>query len=157
MSDLTGPNQTEQIIEGLYQEWYADGRLVAYRLEHANKEIITAWSELVVKNLKTWDSAKPYLALHDLSYPGVVMKFSMIQKNLLNLAVTDQAQQQIDDIVSPYADFRAQVAILVSIQLSGYLASTFAEFEALRQRSKNISYRVFTERDSALKWLTAEL
>lgn len=149
------PQRIDQIKQGVYQEWYEDGRIVVYRIEHIDRDIVASWSDLAIETIRAWDKASPYLAIHDLSYPGVVMRLSMLEKSIMNLAVTEEGQKKIEDIIVPTDEtaFQARVAIVVSIQFSGYLARTFAELEAISKRSNHIKYQVFTDRAGALNWL----
>lgn len=155
MVTSTTPEQSEAITDGLYKEQYAQGQIIAYRITEVSPDILQSWADLVVETLQNRDTTRPYIALHDFSTRGVIMKFTMLQKNLLNLAITDDGMQRVAPLIDQGTGFKGRVALLVSIQFSGYMASTLAALEAHQQRNTHIDYQVFTERESALRWLLA--
>jgi len=145
--------QTTRIIDGISQEIADNGSIRVYRLEQGKSDVINAWAEHVNQLLQGWDKSQPYLALHDLSYRGVVIQFTTRQKNLLNIAVTDKNLPNVAPVIDQATGFTARVAILVSVQFSGHIAGVFAELYARRHRDSHIEYQVFTERQAALNWL----
>lgn len=153
MPDSTSPIHTVQVVDSLYQEWYDDKYIIGYRLEDFSPDILKKWTAVAVDEIKSWSRERPYLALHDLSYRGVVMKLTAMRNSLLNLAVTEDGLDQVEKVITPESGFKAYVALIVSVQFSGYLASTFATLEAHRHYRQNVEYRVFSERVAALTWL----
>lgn len=95
--------------------------------------------------------------LHDLSYKGVALTFSAVQKDLLNLTITTDNLNELRSIIDGGTGFKVKVAILLSMQASGHLTKVFAELESSRKSETNIEYRMMTTEDSAMNWLAQDI
>ncbi len=152
----TSPESVDIISDKLHRLWYADKQIVAYKLLEANQETIANWGEIASATIQDWDHAKPYLALHDLSSPGVALRYSTANKNILLPGITEEGTHAIQSILEGNA-FRANVAVVVSVQFSGHITNTFAQLEAHRRTEEYISFNVFSQHDAALEWLLSVL
>lgn len=146
------PDSTEEIAPGLFCDWYHDRQLVAYRVEAISQPIIQAWADFVIKTLKGWDTEKPYLALHDLSQPGVSLQYAtLVGFDTMNLGITMMGREQAEAIVDTADSLYVRVAMNFNLSVSGHMNKVLADN---RQRSHPfIEYRTFYNREKALGWL----
>ncbi len=151
------PEIIEMPSENLELRWYADRRMVVYKLYSGDTTTVMAWSRIAVETITNWRTPKIYLAAHDISCPGVAMRYSSKFKNILLPAITDQGMQAVQQTINNPALFQARIAILVSDQFSGHITQVFAQLEKHRQKSDHILFNVFTEECSALNWLGTNL
>jgi len=146
------PDSTEEIAPGLFCDWYQDRQLVAYRLLQVSQPAIQAWADFVVKVLTDWDAGKPYLALHDLSQPGVSLQYAtLVGFDTMNLGITNMGREQAEHIVDTADGLYVRVAMNFNLSVSGHMNKVLADN---RQRSHPfIEYRTFYNREKALEWL----
>jgi hypothetical protein len=149
---ITADGDAEEILPALRRQWYANGRIVCYELRDISQTIVNRWAQLAVETIQAWSADKPYLALHDLSYPGVAMKSGWVHAHVATPAITDFGQQSLFPSPEAEANFQYRIAILVSAQQSGH----FAEMMISKQTSNSPvarHYRTFLSRTAALNWL----
>jgi hypothetical protein len=145
----------EEVYPGLFREWYCEKRLVVYRLATATSTIITAWSDLVINTLETWDKTQPYLALHDISQPGISLQYAMlVEFDTTNIGITAAGRAKAEDILDSHPDFFAHVAINFNLSVSGQVNKVLANHRA---RHPFVKYRTFYNRPKSLQWLMEAL
>lgn len=146
------PDDTQEVAQGITCEWYFNRSLVAYRVTEVSQPSIQAWADFVVKTMRDWDKDKPYLALHDLSQPGVSLQFAtLVGFDTMNLGITNMGREQAEEIVDSSAAFYVRVAMNFNLSVSGHMNKVLADN---RQRSHPfIEYRTFYNREKAIDWL----
>ncbi len=138
---------------GYNEEWFYDNRIVAYTLEYATVATLENWTMKAFDEIRNWPKNQPYLALHDLSQPGVGLLYMTATKyDIYNIAITPGGKQRVEEIVEHYPEWRLALAVVVSTSLSGQLAKLNMTFkqDVLGQRTKA---KAFFGRESALTWL----
>ncbi len=156
MAQTWEPERTTAIDDALKLEWYAGDTILAYVLSDMSLEVLQGWSDVALYILKKWPSNKPYLALYDLSTSGVVLGFfSLARKKMCSVGITDAGEDQAMESIAQRKDFRARVALYISMSYSGHLGGFLAEVDARKTQSSQIEYEVFYSREAALKWLDA--
>ncbi len=153
--DFSAPDSTETVVSGLTCDWYAQQQIVSYTVSSADEGIMSAWGNRVTEVLKGWDVNKPYLALHDLSMPGVAV-FYMVYPSykVLNFAVSPQNMTQARAILNTH-QHPARVAVVLSMSLSGRTAHQTIDVND--SDSSNVLYESFFQREKALEWLAEGL
>lgn len=149
---ITADGDAEEILPALRRQWYANGRIVCYELRDISQAIVNQWSQLAIETIQAWSADKPYLALHDLSYPGVAMKSTWVHARVATPAITDFGQQSLFPTPEAEAAFHYRIAILVSARQSGQ----FAEMIMSKQTDNSPAvrhHRTFLSRTAALNWL----
>lgn len=148
--NLSTPQQANTVINGLGCEWYADKQIIAYKLLTADEDVVKQWGDYVTDTLENWDPAQPYLALHDLSTPGVAV-FYMIYQNyaVLDFAITPDNPLAHAKLANHHHP--ARVAIVLSMSLSG--RTTYQVANPQTANNHQVIYRGFFQRDQALEWL----
>lgn len=82
-------DETLKPFPGLVVDWYNKHEVVAYKLEIVNEDIINKWARYVIDRLENWDKSKPYMAIHDLSKPGISLQFAaLVNFDMMNIGVT---------------------------------------------------------------------
>jgi len=153
MTDLTqGPHSTEKIASGVMVDWFADRRIVAYTLGVADEGIMEILTKKVNEVLKTWPKDRAYLALHDLSAPGIAV-FYMVAAHyhILNLGIKPENRDYAESIIRSHEQ-PARVAIVLSMSLSGKVTQHSADLTAGEEASI-VDYKTFFKREAALEWL----
>ncbi|NJL03631.1 MAG: hypothetical protein HC911_01680 [Chloroflexaceae bacterium] len=149
---ITADGDAEEILPAFRRQWYASGRIVCYELRDISQAIVNQWSQLAIETIQAWSADKPYLALHDLSYPGVAMKSGWVHARVATPAITDFGQQSLFPTPEAEAAFQYRIAVLVSAQQSGH----FAEMIVSKQIGSSpavLYHRTFLSRTAALNWL----
>lgn len=157
MNPIDNPSpiqSTTQVIDGLRCEWYGDKQIIAYKLLVADEDVVKQWGNLVAETLANWNPDQPYLAIHDLSEPGVSV-FYMVYQNyaVLDFAVTPDnplAHASLHNHQHP-----ARVAIVLSMSLSG--RTTYQVANPQSANNNQVIYRGFFKKEQALAWLTEGL
>ncbi|MCL4249015.1 MAG: hypothetical protein KJ065_12790 [Anaerolineae bacterium] len=137
---------------GITRDWAFDGRIVIYELTAATVATITEWSELAVNTLRDWPKDRPYLALHDISHPGVGLLYMIAaQDSVLNIGVSPGAEKLIQEITNANPDWKLALALVVSNSLSGSVAK-LKMFQKISPEDR-VQSKIFFSRSSALGWL----
>lgn len=153
------PFIAEAIVEpypGLFQEWYADRRIVAYRPTVVNAALLDAWSLLIDATIQAWDPTRPYLALHDIGAPGVTTLYgSMTSYDILNIGVTKKGKVNAEHFFNERPGFIARVAISFNMMLSGHIGK--ALLNHYTDKHPAVQYKSYYNRDKSLQWLLTHL
>lgn len=146
------PIQIDEICAGLACEWYLDKRIVVYKLTAVTHKVIEVWADTVVQTIQEWPEDLPYLAIHDLSTPGVSLQYaSFVNFDTTNIGITDDGRQQVFQMIDARPNFFAQVAFNFSMSLSGQVNRLLADRQ---NRHPFIQYKLFYGQNRALAWLT---
>ncbi|MBL8161644.1 MAG: hypothetical protein JNJ61_06620 [Anaerolineae bacterium] len=137
--------------------WHDDQRIVVYKITNGERTTFDTWARLAVEIIRAWHPSQRYLALHDISHPGIALQYSSFSRNILLPAVTEEATASIQDVVGDTERFQASIALVVSSQFSGYLTNTMAQLESYRRQFQNLSFKVFADENTALGWLRSHL
>ncbi len=142
----------QQNHQGVLCEWSADKQVVSYTLTSAKLSTLTAWSELALKTLQDWPKDQPYLALHDLSYPGAGLVYlAAVEYDVFNIGVTPGRRKDVHQLLEVNPTWQLALAVVVSASLTGGIM----QLKLMRPDSQNQRVRVkaFFDRNSALEWL----
>ncbi len=140
------------VIPGLTVELLEDSAIIAYTLSSAQTTTISAWSDLAVKKLKTWPQDRPYLALHDLSSPGVgLLYLTAVEFDPFNIGVTPGGRRAVHDLLAARPGWSVVLALVVSSSMSGRL--TRLRIADMVGDTSRITSRAFFKRSAALDWL----
>lgn len=150
---ITLPDSVDEISTYIRRSWYAEGRIVSYEIFDISRAIVNEWSNLTIETIRSWPPGQPYLALHDISHRGVAMKYSGLHLNIINPAITDEGKERLFKLLKEDVHFRGYIAPLVSIHFSGYFTRVLTAKELQRQSAPHMQYKIFTEREAALRWL----
>lgn len=146
------PDSSETIVKGLVREWYHDKRVVLYRLLIANNEVIQRWADLVQETLQAWPRTAPYLAIHDLSQPGISLQYAaLVNFDMMNIGVTLEGRMACDDLFDAEPLWSARVAVQFNLSLSGQTNRTLMSY--LNRDHPSVRYKTFYHRGKALRWL----
>ena len=158
MSQTWEPERISKIDETLELQWYAGDAIVAYVLTMMSPKILQIWSDTALDVLNNWPIGKPYLALYDLSYRGVVMSYSsLVRKKMFNLGITEAGEKQALENIAQRDNFGARIAMHTSARHTGNVGRVFAKIDSLRDLyDQTVQYDVFYEREAALNWLNKE-
>lgn len=147
--------EIDEVAQGISCLWYADRQLVVYQITEISSQIVKTWADVVYQTIENWPADRPYLALHDLSRPGVSLFYaSMVSFKTKNIAVLPSAQERVKAIIDAREDFRARIALNFNYTLSGKVNNLLA---ARQQETPTIIYKVFYNQESALHWLIEPL
>lgn len=142
----------EDIAFGITREWLFEKRIVVYSVTLMNITTIRIWSNEVLSSLENWSKARPYLALHDLSQPGIGLSYMVLARAyLLNPAITPQGSAQLQHILSEYPDFRVCLAVVLSKEYADLFPPE--KVKPLTAHDPRINTALFFERSEALNWL----
>jgi hypothetical protein len=142
----------ETIIPGLNVEILENGTIVTYTLSSAQTTTVSAWSDLAITNLKQWPKDRPYLALHDLSSPGVgLLYLTAVEFDPFNPGVTPGGRRAFQDLIVANPDWPVVLALVVSSSMSGRL--TRLRISEVVGGMSRITSRAFFKREVALEWL----
>ncbi|XWX05672.1 hypothetical protein VZO05_16050 (plasmid) [Aggregatilineales bacterium SYSU G02658] len=146
------PDSSEVLAKGLVREWFHDRRVVLYKLTVATPEIIAVWAEAVQDCLRTWPRTSPYLAIHDLSQPGISLQYAaLVNFDMMNIGVTLEGRMACDDLFDAEPLWSARVAVQFNLSLSGQTNRTLMGY--LNRDHPSIKYKTFYHRGKALRWL----
>ena len=82
-----------EIASGITREWLFDGRVIVYTVSSVNLAAINRWSISAVQTLEAWPKDRPYLALHDISKPGIGLLYvAAVENDIFNIGVIPEAQ-----------------------------------------------------------------
>lgn len=150
------PDKVLEIVPGLKQEWFADGRMVGYKLTAMSPTILEAWSGCVLATIEAWDKSKPYLALHDLTAPTVPIIYgSLTSYDMLNIGVTMKGRRQVEDVFNAHSSFRAFVSIVFNLTLSGHIGKTLLNYYI--DQHPSVKYKTFYSRERSMAWLLSQI
>jgi hypothetical protein len=142
----------DNLISGLTVEQLENDAIIAYTLSSAQSSTIAAWSDLAVANLHDWPKDRPYLALHDLSHPGVgLLYLTAVEFDPFNVGVTPGGRRAVYDLMAEKPDWQIVLALVVSTSLSGRL--TRLRVADIISDLPRITSRTFFKRSAALEWL----
>ena len=149
------PEDTEEIKPGLYCEWFFNKRIIAYRLTIVTQGLLETWSNYVIDTLKRWPADRPYLAMHNLSQPGISLQYaSLVNFDTANIGILPDYREQAETLLAEREQVGSRVAITFSLSLSGKVNKTLAD----RHKSRSlIDYRTFYNRARSLAWLALNI
>lgn len=147
------PDKTEKPFGGLQVDWYNGEEIVVYKLTGVTEDVIDNWAELVQENLKSWDKKAPYLAVHDLSQPGVSLQYAaLVNFDMMNIGITMGGRMVAEELFDQHTDWMARVAVNFNLSLSGQTNRTLMTY--LNREHPSIQYKTFYNRTKCLRWLT---
>lgn len=148
------PDEVERIRPGITCEWFSNRQIVAYKITAMSPTIINDWAALALKNLEAWPDDRPYLALHDLSEPGVSLQYAtLVGFDTINMGIIPANRPHVDAIIKTKSGLIARVAMSFSLSLSGQINKVLADGKFNTDQSYVI-YRAFYNRNKSLSWLT---
>jgi hypothetical protein len=105
----------EEIAYGITREWLSENRIVVYSISLLNVTTLRIWANEVLSSLERWSKERPYLAIHDLSKPGIGLSYiALARAYLLNPAITSVGSVQIRRILEAHPEFRVYLAVVPS-------------------------------------------
>jgi hypothetical protein len=150
------PEESDKPFAGIVREWYFNREVVLYRLTGVSEQIINNWADMVLASLKSWNSDKPYLAVHDLSQAGVSLQYAaLVNFDMMNIGITMAGRFMAEEIFDANSSMSAKVAVNFNLSLSGQTNRTLMNF--LNRNHTAIRYKTFYNRTKCLKWLRGEL
>lgn len=148
---LPEASERHEIYPGLTLEWHADKKIVAYRISLVSHTLIDTWAKLVVSIMEDWPADQPYLAMHDLSQPGVSLQYAtLVNFDTVNIGVNASGRKAVESIMDSRVEFFGQVAVNFNLSVSGQVNRMLAD---RRIGTPFVKYRSFYHRDNALIWL----
>ena len=135
MNNLT-PLNSELITPHVVLDRYFRGRLVAFTVTDAKQLTIDAWANTVGREMRNWPTHQPYLALHDLSSPQIV--------------VTPYARARAQELYAIRPELQGRIAVVLPQTFAAQLIQLFVK----NQRQGNLVTEMFLDRQEALAWLT---
>ncbi len=142
-----------QILPGLHQTTACEGRIMVYRLSAVKQETLNSWSDHICQTLSTWTDQHPYMALFDLSNPGISMQYAtLVHFNFQNVGITNRGGLRAEAIIKARHDLNVHVAICFNLTMSGRVGKLFSmqDFENIHPR---VHYKSFYTRSKGLYWL----
>jgi hypothetical protein len=140
-----------QITEGVQQSWYNNHQIVAYKLTNVTPTSLNDWSDYVIAALEACSKDKPYLAIHDISQPGLGLLFSTAVRNdIFNIGIIPKANEKVQSIVKANPDWQLRLGLVLSASLSGRLARILFQKNS---PDSQVQFKAFFYRDPALEWL----
>jgi hypothetical protein len=147
------PDQIDPIQTGLTREWYADKRIVAYRLSMISTEIVNVWADTVIKTLEDWSKNQPYLAFHDISNPGVSLQYAtLVNFDLMNIGILPVRRDAAELKFNQHPGWNARVAIGFNLSVSGQVSQVV--MDRIKSRHPAILYKTFFNKEKSLTWLS---
>ncbi|MBL8132291.1 MAG: hypothetical protein JNL42_10575 [Anaerolineae bacterium] len=140
------------IASGITCESLYDGRVIAYTVSSVSRAAINQWSSIAVQTLQDWPKDRPYLALHDISKPGIGLLYAAsVDNDIFNVGIVPAARPRIqEEILKPNPGWSLALALVVSPSLSGRFARLL--FHDASQET-SIQQKAYFDRSSALAWL----
>jgi len=149
------PDNVDDSVNGIVQEWYADNSIVLYRLTNISQDLVDTWAELVLATINEWDKDKPYLAIHDLSKPGISLQYAaLVNFDMMNIGITMGGRLDAEKIFDEYEQFTGRIAVNFNLSLSGQTNRTLMNY--LNREHPNIRYKTFYNRSKSIRWLTGD-
>jgi hypothetical protein len=146
------PETTEKPFAGMVVEWYHQREVVLYRLTAISMDVVENWAKYVLQTLETWDKNKPYLAVHDLSQPGISLQYAaLVNFDMTNIGITGDGRVLAELLVDQHPEFKALVAVNFNLSLSGQTNRTLISF--LNRIHPSIQYKTFYNRTKCIRWL----
>lgn len=147
------PNRSEKPFPGLKVDWYNGDEVIVYKLTRPMDTVIDQWAEYVQTQLAAWDKDKPYLAVHDLSQPGVSLQFAaLVNFDMMNIGVTLGGRKLAEQHFDEHTDWFARVAVNFNLSLSGQTNRTLMNY--LDKDHPSVQYKTFYNRTKCMSWLT---
>lgn len=147
------PDATDEPFSGLQREWFNNHEVVLYKLTAVSPTIIEKWTALVLETLQAWPKDKPYLAIHDLSQPGVSLQFAaLVRFDMMNIGITEDGRINAEVEFDRHPGWIGRIAVNFNLSLSGQTNRTLMNF--LDKTHPAISYKSFYNRTKCLRWLT---
>jgi hypothetical protein len=143
----------ETIALGITCERLQEEKLFIYTVEKFGVEPLLRWSKAIADSLNMLPDPDRYLAIHDVSQTGVSLQYLLLTGyNILDPWLTPASEKHFLDIKKAHPKFTVKLAIVVSSQLSGQLASR-------RGRTSVPNYdwiesQIFDDRESAIAWFS---
>lgn len=148
------PSKVEKPYPGIIREWYNDTDIALYKITGVTQEVIDNWAQLVIDTLQAWPKDKPYLAVHDLSQPGVSLQYAaMVNFDMMNIGITMSGRLTAEEIFDQHTGFNARVAVNFNLSLSGQTNRTLMSF--LNRDHPSIQYKTFYNRAKCIRWLVS--
>lgn len=136
-----GDQTGEKIAPGVTREWLAEGRVVKYTLTNTLVDSLEAWAETAIQTMEAWPPDRPYLAIHDVSAPAVIL--------------TPHARRCSQRIASAAPALKGRVAVIVPRGALGHLLRIF--LNRLMINSGKRLLKAFFSQEEALAWLEEAL
>ncbi len=134
--------------------WSDDGAIVAYTVCRISAEVLQIWADAALETLKCWPFGKPYLALYDLSDNHAFSSDTLLTpENLFSLGIKANEETRAQAVVAQRRNFVARIAVLVAPDEAAIVIQAL-EALATQNTSGVIDYKVFTERNVAVAWLS---
>jgi hypothetical protein len=134
------------------RDWIDDNRIVLFRLHAATASAINHWSETALQTLQDWPQDRPYLALHDLSQPGIGLLYMMaVQYDVFNIGITPDGRKCAASMIRARPDWLLSLALVVSYSLTGRMAK-LRVFQTDTE-DFHLQTKVFFNLRSAEEWL----
>lgn len=147
------PDETDKPFPGIVRDWYNKKEVIVYKLTAVSDSIINEWAEYVIEALKAWPKDKPYLAVHDLSQPGVSLQYAaMVNFDMMNAGVTMGGRKITEALFDAHPEWYGRVAVNFNLSLSGQTNRTLMSF--LDKDHPAVQYKTFYNRTKCLRWLT---
>jgi hypothetical protein len=140
---------------GVEQEWLIADKVTQYRITSISISSLSILSEDILETLENQFSIGCNLGvLLDISASGVGIPFlALTGQNIYNVGFTTIGRQKIRNLLKGKPEFHVDVAIIVSSNLSGKLAS--AKTHTL-DIPNNLIPRLFHTREHGLTWLSEQ-
>jgi len=132
----------EEIAPGFTREWHCDRQIIVYVPTSATRQMVDWWLDTAIQTALDWEGGKPYLAMHDLSHPDVVL--------------TPYARQRTREAVRKLPDYLARSATVVTPSVMGHIMKLFVAFD-MRKDHPSLERKVFFARRTAFRWLMEKL
>ena len=142
----------QEIAPGVLRDSVHDNRVLVYRVENVTMSALSVWSDIATQTIQDWPKDRPYLAIHDLSHPGVGLLFSTaVGGDIFNMGVLPNARKRISEVIRANPNWQLALAIVVSPSLSGRMAKLIFHKEP---SDLQLPEKAFFSVSSALEWLT---
>jgi len=150
------PDRTEEPFEGMVVDWYNREEVIVYKLLATSPIVVNRWAEFVQNRLEDWPKDRPYLAVHDLSQPGISLQYAALVKfDMMNIGVTDEGRVLAERLFDKNRGWLARVAVNFNLSLSGQTNRTLMSY--LNRDHPSIRYKTFYNRTKCLRWVTTGL
>lgn len=145
-------SRVDDIYPGLTCEWLYNNRVVVYHISQVTNGVIENWSRTVLRLLEHWPKHTTYLAVHDVSAPGVSLQYaSLVGYDLMNIGITLKGRELAEDYFNHHPGFHARVAISFNLSVSGQVSHVI--MDRLRAKHPAIQYKTYFNRETSLNWL----
>lgn len=137
---------------GISREWVAEERVIVYTLQSPQMATLAAWSEAALATFEAWPKDKPYLAVHNISQPGIGLLYcAAVDNDIFNIGVLPQARKRISATLAAHPGWPVALGVVVSGSLTGHLAKIL-----YRQNPQEVHFqtKAFLYRDMAVNWVS---